>query len=276
MSNYPRQLTRDLLGRRLREFRQAAGMSLAAAAEATDISESKLSKLERAVNDSVKLNDVFACAHVYKLSSEETDYLKQLAKNANSLSWFQPYDVPREFATFLELEGAATAMGIYQETYVDGLFQTERYVAALREMRPDTKGGPDNGLRTERQDAVLNLPTPPEIVYVTSEAALRRVVGSLDVMREQIDHLVAMDKRDHIEISVVPFEAGAHPSMDGAYRLMYFDGIFPTTVYLESLHGGHCETAEKDVQQYRTALDRTRQLKAVPIKEFLDGTYKLA
>lgn len=277
MSNYPRHLTRDLLGKRLREFRQAAELSLAQAAEATDISESKLSKLERAVNNAVRLPDIYACAHVYGISGEETAHLVDLAKGADSPSWFHPYDVPREFANFLELEGAASALHIFQETYVDGLFQTERYVAALREARPDTKGGPDDGLRIERQDAVLNLEAPPAILYVTSEAALRRRIGGPQVMREQVAHMRAMDERDHIDIAVVPIDAGAHPSMDGSYRLMYFDGVFPTTVYLESLHGSHYETADKDVRQYEAAFHRTRQLNlAVPIKEFMDGNNELA
>jgi transcriptional regulator with XRE-family HTH domain len=252
-------------------------MSLAEAAEKTDISEAKLSKLERAVNNSVKLPDVFACAHVYGLSPEETTHLTELAKGADSPSWFHPYDVPREFANFLELEGAANSLHIYQDQYVDGLFQTELYVAALREMRPDTKGGPDDGLRIERQDAVLNRSTPPAIVYVTDEAALRREVGGPEVMRGQVDRLISMDERDHINIYVIPFEAGAHPSMDGAFRLMYFDGVFPATVYLESLHGSHYESAEKDVRQYEGAFHRTRQPNlAVPIKEFMNGNYRLA
>lgn len=277
MSSYPRHLTRDLLGKRLREFRNAAGMSLAEAAEKTDISEAKLSKLERAVNNAVRLPDIYACAHVYGLSPEETTHLTELAKGADSPSWFHPYDVPREFANFLELEGAASGLDIYQDQYIDGLFQTERYVAALREMRPDTKGGPDDGLRIERQDAVLNRPAPPTIVYVTDEAALRRQVGGQQVMSEQVDRLIAMDERDHIEIFVIPFEAGAHPLMDGAVRLMYFDGVFPTTVYLESLHGSHYENADKDVRQYAMALSRTRRPNlAVRIKEFIDGNYKLA
>lgn len=277
MPSYPRHLTRDLLGKRLREFRQAAGMSLAEAAEKTDISEAKLSKLERAVNNAVKLPDIFACANVYGMTPEETAHMIELAKGADSPSWFHPYDVPREFANFLELEGAASGLDIYQDQYIDGLFQTEQYVAALRQMRPDTKGGPDDGLRIERQDAVLNRPTPPKIVYVTDEAALRRQVGGAQVMREQIDHLIAMDERDHIDIYVIPFEAGAHPLMDGAVRLMYFDGVFPETVYLESLHGSYYENAEKDVRQYAAALSRTRRPNlAVRIKEFTDGNYKLA
>lgn len=275
--SYPRYLTRELLGKRLRDFRTRAGLSLAQAAKVTGISESKLSKLERAVNDAVKLPDIFACAYRYDLTPEETDHLVELANGADSPSWFQPYDVSPEFANFLELEGAASSLHIYQETYVDGLFQTKAYVAALRESRPDTKGGPEDGLRIERQGAVLDRAKPPAILYVTGESVLRREVGGPKVMREQIDHLVAMSERDHIDILVLPFRAGAHPSMDGAYRLMYFDGAFPSTVYLESLHGSHYENAEKDVLQYEAAFERTRQPNlAVPIKEFIDGNDELA
>jgi transcriptional regulator with XRE-family HTH domain len=277
MSNYPRFLTRDLLGNRLREGRRAAGLSLAQAAKATGISEAKLSKLERGVNDAVKLPDVYACAHVYRLSPDETGHLIELAEGADSPSWFQPYDVPPEFANFLALEGAASELGIFQCTYIDGLFQTEAYVAALRQMRPDTKGGADGGLRIERQDAVLNRPNPPKILYVTDESALRREVGGPEVMQKQVDHLLEMDQRPHIDIFVIPFGAGVHPSMDGSYRLMYFDGVYPAVVYLESLHGSHYENAPKVVQQYAGALDRTRQPNlAVPIKEFIHAQHQLA
>jgi len=272
MPSLPPLLTRQLLGEHLRTFRDAAGMTLEQAAKATGISESKMSKLERAVNDSVKLPDVYACAYAYGLSKDETDHLAELAHNADSLSYFHSYDVPREFATFLDLEASASALDIYQAEFIDGLFQTEQMVAALREVRPDTKGGPDNGLRIERQAAVLHRPKPPRIRYVTNEAALRRQVGGAAVMREQVDYLVSMDERDQIDIYVIPFSAGAHPMMDGACRLMYFDGAYPTTAYLESLHGSHYETAEKDIQQYEVAFRRTREPRlATPIKEFIDG-----
>jgi transcriptional regulator with XRE-family HTH domain len=277
MSTYPRQLARELLGRRLKEARQAAGLNQAQAAEVTDISEAKLSKLERALNNAVKLGDIFACAHAYGLSPEQTSHLTELGKNANSPSWFQPYDVPQQFATFLELEEAAKRIEIFQEVYVDGLFQQEQYVAALRQMRPGAKGGPDEGLRVDRQAAVLGRPDPPTIMYLTGEAALRQQVGGPKVMRDQVDHLVSMAEQDHIDIFVIPFEAGAHPLMDGACRLMYFDEEYPPTVYLESLHGRRYENDEAHFQRFAEAIRRTQQPSlAVPIKEFIDGNYTLA
>jgi transcriptional regulator with XRE-family HTH domain len=278
MTSYSPYIARILLGRWLRRHRQRKGLSLAEAARKTGISESKLSKLERAVNEAIKLPDIFACSHIYELAGNETTHLVELAEGADSPGWYHPYDVPPELAYYIELEGAASALHIYEQEFIDGLFQIELYLEALRASRPGTKGGPDNGLRIERQEAIFGKEAPPEIVYLTNEAALRREVGGPDVMRKQVRHLLEMDERDHIAIYVVPFAAGAHPSMAGSYRIMQFaDDVFPTTVYLESLHGSHYEDGEPIAGQYGEVFEKTRQPSlAVPIKEFINAHNELA
>lgn len=279
MPSYTPYIARVLLGRKLKQYRlRTNNMSLAAAARETGISESKLGKLERGVNDAIRLPDIFACSHVYTVSSEETQHLVELAKGADSPGWYHPYDVPPELAYYIELQGAASEIDIYQQEFIDGLFQTESYLEALRASRPGTRGGPDNGLRIERQEAIFGSETPPEIIYLTSEAAIRRQVGGREVMRKQVRHLVEMDERDNVTIHVIPYTAGAHPSMAGSYSIMRFaDEVFPTTVYLESLHGSHYEDSDLIVDQFEEVFDKTRQPDlAVPVKEFIDGNHEVA
>ncbi|MFC3492772.1 Scr1 family TA system antitoxin-like transcriptional regulator [Glycomyces rhizosphaerae] len=123
-------------------------------------------------------------------------------------------------------------------------------------------------MRIERQGAVLGSSSAPEIIYLTDEAALRRVVGSLEVMQGQYRQLLDLNERDNIDMLVIPYAAGNYPSILGPYRIMYFaDGVFPTTVYLESLHGSHYEDAGKIVSHCEGAFDQTRQAPpAVPIR----------
>lgn len=268
-------IARALLGRRLVEYRERAGLNVAEASRRTKISDTKLRKLERGVNDAIRLADVLAFSVVYKCTSDESDHLIELVEAADSHGWYHAFDVAPEFAQYVELEGAAKSIRIHEQEFVNGLFQTAAYVDALRADRPG-RGEADEGLRAQRQENTLGSAKPPQIEYVSSEAALRRQVGGPEVMREQVRHLLELDERENVSISVVPFEAGAHPSMAGSYRILYFaDAVFPTTVYLEPLHGSHYEDAGKIVGHYEEVFPRTQQV-AQPIKEFIREHSELA
>lgn len=272
-------ISKVLFGRQLQQFRMRANnMSAAETARRMGMSVSKYRKLEAGTNDSLKLPDAYSAAYIFSLSSAESQHLVALVEAADKHGWYHDYDVPPELAHYIEQEGAASAIHIYEQEYVNGLFQTEAHLEGLKANIPGAKGGPDNGLRLERQAAVLGQEEPPEIIYVTSEAALRRQVGSPADMKGQLRHLVEEDERDNVSIFVVPFEAGVHPGMAGPYRIMYFaDGVFPTTVYLESLHGSHYEDAGKIVRHYEEVFGRMRQPPiASPIKEFMDASNLLA
>jgi hypothetical protein len=45
--------------------------------------------------------------------------------------------------------------------------------------------------------------------FVLSESCLRRVVGDAAVMREQIDHLIALSRRPNVFLQVLPFDMPA-------------------------------------------------------------------
>ncbi len=275
MANTP-YICRVILGRRLNEYRNRQAMSVAEAYRKTKVSETKIRKLERGVNDAIRLADIYAFSAVYRCTPDETDHLIELAESADSPGWYHPYDVPPEFAHFIEQQEAASAIHIYEQEFINGLFQIEEYLDQLRANRPRQSDEPDRGLRAQRQENVFEKPKPPEIIYITNEAAIRRQVGGEDVMRTQIARLLELDQRAHISIYVVPFSVGAHQSMNGPYSILYFaDDVFPTTVYLESLHGSRYEDEDDIVLHHEEAFAGTRQI-AAPIKEFINEHYQLA
>ncbi|MEU5872336.1 helix-turn-helix transcriptional regulator [Glycomyces sp. NPDC047369] len=272
-------ISKVLFGRQIQQFRKRKGnMSVAEASRRMGMSESKYRKLESGTNDSLKLPDAYSATVVFGLTSEETQHLVALVEAADKHGWYHDYDVSQEFKQFIEMEGAASKLHIVELNIVYGLFQTEDYLEWLKSNRPPGGGGPDQGLRLHRQEAVLDSEGSPEIIYITDEAALRRQVGGPEVMRAQYRHLLQLNERDNIEMLVIPFAVGNYPSVFNRYQIMYFTaGVFPTTVYLESLHGSHYEDAEKVVKRHETAFDQTRQAPtAVPIKEFIDASNLLA
>ena len=64
----------------------------------------------------------------------------------------------------------------------------------------------------------LKITTAKEAVI--GEAALHRSVGSPDIMAAQTAHLLELDRRENVELSVLPWAAGEHSAMRG--------GAFPS------------------------------------------------
>ncbi|MBD0712336.1 MULTISPECIES: helix-turn-helix domain-containing protein [unclassified Streptomyces] len=114
----------------------------------------------------------------------------------------------RDYAqTYMRRQLDATAIHEFS-IVVPGLLQTAGYARAAMEagLAGDaTQIGEYVRRRLERQ-AVLDQPDPPWMVTVLDEACLRRDMGGGQVMREQIEHLVAMCERPNVNIQVLPMK----------------------------------------------------------------------
>ena len=67
--------------------------------------------------------------------------------------------------------------------------------------------------------------------------ALNRQIGDKAVMDAQLHHLAQMSQRPNITVEIVPFSAGAHIALLGAFAIAEFEDS-PTIVYLETAAGG--------------------------------------
>ncbi|MBT2510967.1 helix-turn-helix domain-containing protein [Streptomyces sp. ISL-98] len=152
--------------------------------------------------------------------------------------WFQP---------FAEMEAKATYISSYQAQLVYGLLQTEAYARAVL-----ATGLPDNldelvAARMERQ-RILCRKHPPMIWVVLDEAALYRPIGGLEVMRNQLVHLLSFREERWVRIQVLPFSAGEHASLIGSFTTMRFDDD-PDLVYSEDLISGHMTANPETVKE---------------------------
>lgn len=50
--------------------------------------------------------------------------------------------------------------------------------------------------------------------------ALRYVVGSKEVMTEQLHHLLSIGELGNVEIQVLPWQVGVHPGLNGPFVLL--------------------------------------------------------
>jgi hypothetical protein len=244
-----------LVGSQLRRLRVQKGLSREQAGEAIRASEWKIHRLENG-QVGFKERDIVDLLELYGVTGPaEVAAVLALAREANEQGWWHHYSdvLPQWFRAYVDLEREATLIRAFEAQFVPGLLQTEAYAravmgGALEESAEDIQRRVD--LRVARQ-ALLTSPTAPRLWAVIDEAALRRPVGGPEVMREQFDHLVDCSRLTNVTLQVLPYGAGAHPAMVGAFSILRFsDDDLPDVVYLEHLTGAMYLDKREDVQQY--------------------------
>lgn len=255
-------LCRLQLGRELRKLRAAAGLTSTQVVRKLICSPSKLTRLETGENAVVETADVMALCEIYKAPPEIRELLLGYAAvTKTKRDWWQSPKyrpaISPTFKAYLGLEATAEALHTYQGEFVPGLLQTEDYVRAIiHELR--TEGLPADevarlvAVRMTRQDVLGRPEQPLKFAAIVNESVLRRQVGGAAVMRGQIEHLIEMASQPTVRVQVVPFKAGAHAGMDGAFSLLRFEDASPI-VYLENLGGASVVRRRGDVAQYEEA-----------------------
>jgi transcriptional regulator with XRE-family HTH domain len=247
---------RMLVGAQLRRLRTEQGISREQAADAIRASEWKIHRLENG-QVGFKDRDIIDLLRFYGVvdPGEVADFLV-LAREANAPGWWQHYGdvLPQWFRAYIDLESAAAVIRAYEGQFVPGLLQTEDYMRAvvggghlddrLQEAEHRVQ------LRLGRQ-ALLDRSDAPRLWAVVDEAALRRPVGGPKVMRAQLERLIEAAEQPNVTLQVLPFGAGAHPAMVGAFSVLRFpDQELPDIVYVEHLTSALYLSKQEDVDQY--------------------------
>lgn len=246
---------RMLVGSRLRRLRMEAGISREQAGEAIRASEWKIHRLENG-QVGFKERDVVDLLTLYGVGDPgEVAAVVGMALEANDTGWWHQYGdvLPQWFRAYVDLEQAATLIRAYEGQFVPGLLQTDDYMRAVMGGALDeTPEAIERRveLRVARQ-ALLTRAGPPRLWAVVDEGALRRPVGGPRVMRAQIERLIEASRLPSVVLQILPFGAGAHPAMGGAFSILRFaDDDLPDVVYLEHLTGAMYLDKRDDVLQY--------------------------
>ncbi|MEV7977869.1 helix-turn-helix transcriptional regulator [Streptomyces sp. NPDC086519] len=252
---------RMILGRRLQERRQDAGVSLEDAARALRVTPLTIRRLEKA---EVTLKPLYVdkLLETYGADRQERDEFVAFAERANEPGWWHTYrDVlPSWFSAYVSLETGATTLRTYEPHYVTGLLQTQQYARSV------LSGGFPNdsdedlerrvNLRLRRQ-VLLERSDAPTLWVVMEEAVLHRVVGGPEVMREQIERLLEISELAHVSVDVVPFTAGAHVGACAPFTYFRFaEPELPDVVYTEILSGAMYLDQRSDVVAHLEAHNR--------------------
>ncbi|AMW14866.1 transcriptional regulator [Streptomyces qaidamensis] len=257
-------LLKMLVGVQLAGFREDAGLAQDQAARAVGFSAAKLSRIESGKGRRPPTeNDVRALLELYGTDDYEVSVLLKLLQRAGEPGWWQRYDkrlMPEWFDRLVGLQEAAATIRTFEIQYVPGLLQTPAYTRAVVERGLPNAPASEVERRVElrrHRARLLSRADAPQLWAIIDESVLLRVLGSTDVMREQLTHLVEMAGRSNVTLQIVPLSVtnASAPAIPITY--LRFGGLdLPDVVYLEHIKSANFLEDRDETEEYRIALDR--------------------
>ncbi len=246
------------LGAELRRLRQASGLKSKEAAERLMVSQPKISHLENG-RRTISPRDVRDLCVIYGVTDRQViDSLMGMAKQSGQQGWWNIYgDIPQ--SVYVGLETDAATVHAYEPMMIPDLLQTPAYAhAVIGETIPlltAEQAATRLKVRLRRQHRIYDPARPLRLWVILDESALRRVVGSPDIMGEQLEHLNTLGMEPHITVQVLPYTAGAHPGFAGRFCILRFADSSDAVVHLERLTSDLCLEKPSDVQHYGVMYD---------------------
>ncbi|MFD1660871.1 helix-turn-helix domain-containing protein [Streptomyces caeni] len=278
-SNVNPTVRRRRLGQELRRLRELKGMTAEEVAERLLVSQSKISRLENG-RRSISQRDVRDLCGVYEVEDQRVvDSLMQMAKDSRQQGWWHAFgDIP--YSVYIGLETDAASLRVYESLIVPGLLQTRDYAQAVIEgMWPEATASEVDKriqIRLKRQDRLTDPINPLRFWAVIDEALLRRVVGSRQIMHDQLEHLAQLSEMPHVTLQVLPYAVGAHPGMYGKFAILEFqDAMDASVVYLEGVTSDLYLEKPNDVQSYAVMYEHLRA-QALNAEQSRDFIHKVA
>ncbi|MET9930889.1 MULTISPECIES: helix-turn-helix transcriptional regulator [unclassified Streptomyces] len=279
-SNVNPTVRRRRLGQELRKLREAKNMTAEQVAERLLVSQSKISRLENG-RRSISQRDVRDLCGVYEVEDERmVDSLMQMAKDSRQQGWWHAFgDIP--YSVYIGLETDAESLRMYEPQIIPGLLQTHEYAeaviaGALPESTPaDIEKRVQ--VRTRRQERIRDEERPLRLWAVIDEGALHRIVGSRQLMVQQLEHLLEQSQLPHVTVQVMPFDMGAHPGISGQYSILEFpDTSDSSVVYIEGVTSDLYLEKAQDVGKYSVMYEhlRAQALNVDQTREFVSKMAK--
>lgn len=180
---------------------------------------------------------------------------------------------PGAFRRLSDHEQDATEIYYSDSELIPGLLQTEDYIRAMMRVgRAALVGSASQEdiearvqFRLDRQELVTR-ENPPRMWFVIGEAALRRPIGHLKVLRSQLQRLLKLiEQHPHIVIQVAPLSSVDHPLLGGSIEILRFDGLAPDLVHQPTFIGGGVYVVdEQDIAECMRSFDQLRAVALGP------------
>lgn len=252
------------LGQQLRELREAHKLTLKDAGDYVQRDPATVSRMESGIVPA-RTPDVLAFMNLYRVDDpRHRQALEDLSRDVWQKGWWDGY-VEYVAGTLVDLswlESRAREIHSFDALVLPGLLQTEDYARATIQAA-DADAPPEQierwvEFRAARQH-VLTRDDAPRVSAIVDEGLLRRPVGGQEVMRAQLASLFDLMGRPHVELRVLPYDVGAHPSPEGCFRLLSMPEPYPDVAHMDTA-GGALYVESDRVTRLASAYDRMSKL----------------
>lgn len=175
--------------------------------------------------------------------------------------------LPYSHRRVAEIEALATQIEAFHPYMVHGLLQTEDYARAVLSEPHAEDLEVRLGPWMARQE-ILKGADAPLYWVVLGEAALYQEIGGREVMAGQLAHLLGFQSARRVQIQVLPYAAGAHAGLAGAFSLFSFEER-PGLVYSETYPAGELSVDPPVFRDSSLRYDLL-QAAALPIRDSAD------
>lgn len=229
-----------MVGRQIKLWREAAGMTQAGLGTAIGYSEEMVSSVERGVR-AAQPEFLTGADRVLGAEGKLAAFVPAVAEAR----------YPRKVRDLAKLEAEAVELAAYGNHTIHALLQTEEYARALFEMRRPLHTADvveqNVSARMARQQILENPETMPVFSFVQEEVTLRRPINGRPTQRRQLQRLLNVGRLRNVEIQVMPTDREDHAGLAGAFRLFKLrDGT--TLGYSEIQHITRLTSDPREVQ----------------------------
>jgi transcriptional regulator with XRE-family HTH domain len=241
------------LGRMVRTFREAAGLTQKELARRIDYTNGWVSGVETG-QLRPRAEQVVALEQALGLPPGALMNVYEQLDGEVLPGWFREW---------VDEESQAEVIRTFQLALIPGLLQIEEYARALL---PDDEAAVAQ--RMKRQE-ILSRETPPMLHVVLDEAVLYQARGGKEVMRAQLEHLVA-SVGARLTLQVV--RSHENPRSLGAFTIATVDGS--DVGYVETAIRGIVTSSREDLAELTAAWESIRTF-ALSQKESVDMINKV-
>lgn len=165
--------------------------------------------------------------------------------------------LPPGFSKYLELEGMATRIYIFEALLITGLLQTEGYARAITGSLMTSEAA-DQAVRARMErKQIFSRPEPPRTFFIVEELALHRTIGSTEVTKEQLGCLIELSERPDMNIQVLPRDTEHYVAYSGSFTILGFKHE-PDIAYIEAAGQGNLITGSSSVANCAIRYDLLR------------------
>ncbi|EWC62675.1 putative DNA-binding protein [Actinokineospora spheciospongiae] len=212
---------RRQLGLTLRRLRDSAGVTQQAAADAVGKVRSRIVQLEDGTATASE-EDLTTLLDCYGVAGDERETVLDLGAQARKRRQRRVHidQLPDAYQRFADLEASASEINCFETGIIPGLLQSPGYVQAVIAecdgiwwQHADSQGPERLAYRMDRQARLLRAEDRRIMRFVITEDALRASMGSVEVMREQLHHLLnLLDKLPDLNVRVLTNDAFGNPA----------------------------------------------------------------